>query len=73
MLGEFLLLSGMLDVRFLGGVREGGADGRHMSAFSAMKAKSLLGALLSFFGDKFLGEFDCVNVHDVGVLGGSGR
>ena len=42
-----------------------------MSTFSASKAKSLLGALLSFFGGEFLGEFDRVNVHGVGVLSGS--
>ena len=60
-------------MRFLGGVREGGASGRHMSTFSAAEAKSLLGALLSFFWGEFLRDFDCVNVHGVGVLGGSGR
>ena len=43
-----------------------------MSTFSAAKAKSLLGALLSFFGGEFLGESDRINVHGVGVLGGSG-
>ena len=53
-------------------VREGGASGRHMSTFSAAKAKSLLGALLSFLRGEFLGKFDRVNVHGVGVSRGSG-
>ena len=57
---------------FLGGVGEGGTSGRHMSTFAVVKAKSLLGALLSFFWGEFLRELDCVNVHGVGVLGGSG-
>ena len=70
-LGEFLFFSGTLDARFLGGVGEGGASGRHMSTFATAEAKSLLGALLSFFRGKLLGEFDRINVHGVGVLGGS--
>ena len=41
-----------------------------MSTFVAMEAKSLFGALFSFFRSKFLGEFDSVNVHDIGVSGG---
>ena len=68
-LGEFLFFLSTLDVRFLG-VGEGRASRRHMSTFSATKAESFLGALLSFFGGEFLWEFDCVNVHGVGVLGG---
>ena len=68
---EFFFLSGTLDAWFPGGVGKGGASGRYMSTFSAAKAESLLGALLSFLGGEFLGEFDCVNVHGVGVFSGS--
>ena len=42
-----------------------------MSTFLALKAKSLLGTLLLFFLGKFLREFDHVNVHGIGALGGS--
>ena len=70
-LREFLFFSGTLDMRFLGRVGEGGASGCHMSTFSASKAKSSLGALLSFLCGQFLGELDRVNVHGVGVFGGS--
>ena len=70
-LGELLFFSGTLDAGFLGGVGEGRTGGHHMSTFAAVKAKSFLGALLSFFRGKFLREFDRVNVHGVRVLGGS--
>ena len=43
-----------------------------MSAFSAAKAESLLGVLLSFVQGEFLGEFDRVNVYSVRVFHGSG-
>ena len=43
-----------------------------MSTFAASEAKSFLNALLSFFWGKFLREFDCINVHGVGVLGSLG-
>ena len=39
----------------------------------AAEAESLLGALLLFFQGEFLWEFDCVNVHGVGVFGHGGR
>ena len=71
-LREFLFFSGVLDAWFLGGVGEGGASGRHMSTFSAAKAKSLLGTLLSFFRGEFLEKFDRVNVHSIGVFRGPG-
>ena len=61
----------MLDVRFLRGFGEGGASGHHMSAFATAKAKSLLGALLSFLWGELFGKLDRINVHGVGVLGGS--
>ena len=70
--GEFLFFSDMLDTEFLGGVYEGGASGCHVSTFAAVKTKSFLGALLLFFWGEFLGQLDHVNVHGVGVLGGSG-
>ena len=70
--GEFLFFSGMLDTRFLGGVEEGGASRHHMSTFAAVEAKPLLGALLSFFQDEFLGELDHINIHGIGVFGRSG-
>ena len=60
-------------MRFLQDIREGGASRRHMSIFTASEAKSLLGALLSFFWGKFLRKFDHVNIHGIGVLGGLGR
>ena len=71
-LWEFLFFSGALDTRFLGEFGEGRASGHHMSTFSAAKAKSLLGTLLSFLGGEFLGEFDRVNIHGVWVSSGSG-
>ena len=70
-LRELFFFLGTLDMRFLGGVREGRTSRRHMSTFLAAEVKSLLDALLSFFWGKFLREFDCVNIHGVGVLGGS--
>ena len=70
-LREFLFLLGVLDAGFLGGVGESGASGRRMSTFAAAKAKSPFGALLSFLGGEFLGKFDRVNVHSVGVFHGS--
>ena len=70
--GELLFFPGMLNTRFLGGVREGGASGCHMSTFVAMEAKSLLGALFLFLRSELLQEFDCINVHGIGVLGDSG-
>ena len=71
-LWESFFLSGTLDAGFLGGVGEGGASGHHMSTFSAAKAESPLGALFSFFRGEFLGKFDRVNIHGIGVFGGSG-
>ena len=59
-------------MRFLGGVGEGGASRRHMSTFTTAEAKSFLGTLLLFFWHEFLEEFDCINVHDIGVLGDFG-
>ena len=70
-LREFLLFLGVLDVWFLRGVGEGRASRCHMSTFSAAKAEPLLGTLLSFLRGEFLGKFDCVNVHSVGVFRGS--
>ena len=70
-LRELFFLLGTLDTRFLEGVREGRASGHHMSTFTTAEAKSFLGTLLSFFRRKFLREFDRVNIHGVGVLGGS--
>ena len=43
-----------------------------MSTFSVTEAKSSLGTLLAFFWGELFGEFDHVNVHGIGVLGGSG-
>ena len=71
-LRELLFFSGTLNARFLGGVREGRASRHHMSTFVALETKSLLGALLSFFWGKFL-DFDCINVHGIGVFGSSRR
>ena len=42
-----------------------------MSTFVAMEAKSLFGALFVFFWGKFLWKFDHINIHGIGVLGGS--
>ena len=44
-----------------------------MSTLVAMEAESFLSALLMFFQGELLRESDCVNVHGIGVLGGSGR
>ena len=43
-----------------------------MSASLTMEARSLFGALLVFFWGEFLQKFNCVNIHGVGVFGGSG-
>ena len=43
-----------------------------MSTLSEVEAKSLFGALLLFLGGKSLWEFDCVNIHSIGVFGCSG-
>ena len=43
-----------------------------MTRFSAMKAESFFLASIMFFGGKF-GNFDCVNVHCVGVTRFRGR
>ena len=40
-----------------------------MSTPAAMEAESFLSALLMFFQSEFLGEFDHVDVHGVGVFG----
>ena len=42
-----------------------------MSTFAAMEAKSFLDALFTFFWGEFLGESDHIDVHGIGVLGGS--
>ena len=70
-LREFLFFPGALNTGFLGGFGEGGASGRHMSTFVIVEAKSLLGTLLSFLRCESLWKFDHVNVHGVGVFGGS--
>ena len=71
-LRESFFFSGMLNMRFLGGVRGCGAGRCHVSTFAALEAKSLLGTSLSFFRGEFLGEFDHIYVHGVGVFGSSG-
>ena len=60
-------------MRFLGGVREGGASGHHMSTFVAVETESFLGTLFMFFWSEFLGEFNHVNIYGIGVFGGSRR
>ena len=70
---EFLFFSGVLNVRFLGGVGEGEASRCHVSTFVAVEAEPFLGTLFPFFWGELLREFDYVNVHGIGVLGGSGR
>ena len=64
---EFFFLSSTLNMRFLEGVRESGAYRCHVSTLAALEAKSLLDALLSFFWSEFLWEFDCINIHGIGI------
>ena len=68
-LRELFFFSGMLNTGFLGEVRESWASRCHMSTFAATKTKSFLGALFMFFWSVFLGEFDHVNIHSIGVFG----
>ena len=68
---EFLLPLGVLDSKFLWGVREVWTCVGHVSLFAASKAKSLLEAFFSFFLGKLL-EFYCINVYGIGIFGGSG-
>ena len=68
-LGEFLFFSDMLNARFLRRVSEGRASRHHVSTFATTEAESLLGALFSFLWSKFLGEFDHINIHGIGVFG----
>ena len=57
-LRELFFFLDMLDMEFLGGIREGRASRHHVSTFVAMETKSFLGALFMFFRGEFLREFD---------------
>ena len=64
-LWKLFFFSDALNTGFLGGIRAGR---HHVSTFVASEAESILSTPFSFFRGKFLQEFDCINVHGVGIL-----